>query len=93
MSFGAGHIMDMIQTLKNNKRTRKTRFDKDAEKLGETYGEFVDHKKMTPEEFAAFQVRFKEQKRKERKRFLWVFGSIMLVIIIVLYYLLFVYNW
>ncbi|GAB5399869.1 MAG: hypothetical protein Aureis2KO_14540 [Aureisphaera sp.] len=89
MGFGAGHILDMINSLKNNKRSRQSMFEKDASGMGKTYGEFVDHKKMSEEELEAFRSKFIQQQQKEKRKKLLVFGILMILVIAFFGYVLF----
>ena len=53
MGFG-GSALAMIQTLKNNVKqlaSRNKYFDKKTDSQS-VYGKFIDHKKMSPKEFA-----------------------------------------
>ncbi|PVW14713.1 hypothetical protein DDV96_09360 [Marixanthomonas spongiae] len=79
----------MIQTLKNNRRDRITKFDKGVDEASPMYGKFVDHKKMSPEAFADFQQKLKETNRKNRRRLFITFGTVMVVIIAIIIYFLF----
>lgn len=58
MGFG-GSVAAMITSLKNNKRERKTRFDKDMGQVDRK--PFVDHKKSSPEQLAALRERIKQE--------------------------------
>jgi hypothetical protein len=87
--FGAGFVMDMIQTLKNNRRDHKTLFDKDVDIHYPKYGKIVDYKKMSPAQFEAFKQKLKENELRRQKHLAVVFGSILLVIICALIYFLF----
>ncbi|MAY23578.1 MAG: hypothetical protein CMC74_12420 [Flavobacteriaceae bacterium] len=91
MGFG-GSVAAMIASLKNNKRDRTTLYDKDKKgknASGSSYGAFVDHKKMSPEEFKAFQQKLKEKKKAETKRQLILFGVIVLVVVAFVSYFLY----
>ena len=61
---GAGHAQGMTTSLKNNKRNRKTTFDKDVLEYKEGYGKLVEHKKMTPEEFLKFKEKLQNEEIK-----------------------------
>ncbi len=89
MSYGAGHIFAMIASLKNNKRNRKSLFDKDVASPNENYGKIVDYKKMSPAQFTAFKQKLKEAELDRQKRLAMLFGSAMLVIIGLVIYFLF----
>tara|TARA_R110000765_G_scaffold252124_2_gene353443 strand:+ start:309 stop:575 length:267 start_codon:yes stop_codon:yes gene_type:complete len=88
MGFG-GAVSAMLTTLKNNKRERKTRFDISTNNSGKNFKPFVDHKKSTPEGLKAIRLRLKaEQKAKNKKIAIW-FGSAIILILILLFFLLF----
>ena len=77
-------IQTMITSLKNNKRNRKTAFDKKIASGG--FGEFVDHKKMKTYEFAEFQKKMFKQKRIQKKKRIQFY--IITLIIVILFILL-----
>ncbi|WP_347374645.1 hypothetical protein [Aequorivita sp. Q41] len=89
MSYGAGHVFAMIASLKNNKRNRKSLFEKNVNKYNGGYGKIIDYKKFSPAQFAAFKQKLKENELRRQKRLAIVFGSVMLLIIGVLIYFLF----
>lgn len=91
MSGGAGHIFSMIASLKHNKRNRKNLFDKDVDEHNENYGKIIDYKKMSPEQFEAFKRKLRQKEIERQKRLTIVFGSVMIVIVAALVYLLFFY--
>jgi hypothetical protein len=91
MSGGAGHIFSMIASLKHNKRNRKNLFDKDVDEHNENYGKIIDYKKMSPEQFEAFKRKLRQKEVERQKRLTIVFGSVMVVIVAALVYLLFFY--
>jgi len=65
MGFG-GSAAAMIQSLRNNKKqlaTRERYFDKNKKQSNASYGEFVDHKKMSPYEFKSFQKQIRADER------------------------------
>jgi hypothetical protein len=71
MGFG-GSAAAMMQSIKLNKaqlKSSKSYFDKDKS-YAKAYGDFVDHKKMTPAQFEAFKSKLK--KRGKRKP--WAFN-------------------
>lgn len=75
----------MILALKNNKRTKRNQFDKNKIGKGNSYGDFVDHRKMNTYEYAAFQKKvFKEKRRREHKYYLVIFITVIGVVIILL---------
>ncbi|WP_435579439.1 hypothetical protein [Gilvibacter sp.] len=88
MSFGV--IQAMVTSLKNNKRNRKTRFDKKESLNSSTYGKFEDYKKFNPAQMAAFQKKVKEARRKLFLKQLFVFSVIFSVIVGFFYYMMFV---
>ncbi len=93
MGFG-GSAAAMIQTIRNNANQlakRKNYFEKDvASKYGSST-KVVDHKKMSPAQFAAFKQKLKENELRRQKNLAFVFGSAMLVIVSGLIYFLFYY--
>ncbi|HBY66992.1 MAG: hypothetical protein CMC07_04585 [Flavobacteriaceae bacterium] len=93
MGFG-GSALAMMQTLKNNAKQlakRKRYFDKNKASYS-TYGKFVDHKKMSPEQFATFQKQLKENNANNRRRLLLVFSAVMLLILAVIIYFLYFFE-
>lgn len=91
MSFG-GSVHAMITTLKNNKRTRETLFEKDIIENNSAYGKFSDTKKMSPLEFKKFQVKLFEERKRSRRKFLIVYSIIMIVVLSLIVYLLFFFK-
>lgn len=43
-----GNAQSMITSLKNNKRDRKNKFEKDITESNGNYGKIIDHKKCLP---------------------------------------------
>ncbi|PQB04594.1 hypothetical protein [Aureitalea marina] len=62
-----GFVNGMITSLKNNKRERTTAFDKEKKRFNPTYGDFVDHKKMSPREFQRFRKRLEMGRQKSER--------------------------
>lgn len=86
MGFG-GSVAAMLTSLKNNKRDRKTAFDKETGKMRSTYGKFVDHKKLSAEDFAAFKLKMVKQKRRSRIVLLvQIFISICITLGLIIYF-------
>lgn len=76
-------IQAMILALKNNKRNRRTAFDKKAANQRSSFGELINHKKMTTYEFAAFQKKvYKEKSLQKRRRIILILITIVTVILI-----------
>ncbi len=61
---GSGHIFAMIASLKNNKRNRKTLFDKHIDEYDGNCGKIIDYKKMSSSQFKTFKEKLKENERK-----------------------------
>ncbi len=91
MGFG-GSVHSMITSLKNNKRSRKTIFEKDIIENNGAYSKFTDSKKMSPIEFKIFQEKLKENRRNSRRRFLIVFTVSLTLVLAVLIYFLFYFK-
>jgi len=89
MSFG-GSVAAMILSLKSNKRTRISMFEKDVDKYQKMYGQFTDHKKMSPQAFALFKKRLKLQEQARKHRLYLIFASVMFVVVGIGIYYLFV---
>ncbi len=64
--FGAGFVMDMIQSLKNNKRNRITKFDKEVDKHTSIYGKLKDHKKNEPQRIYHFSRKIKSKQQTKQ---------------------------
>ncbi len=80
----SGSAAAMIQSLRNNKKQlaqRDSYFDKNKKRSKGSYGEFVDHKKMSPYEFKLFQKKLKANELSRQRRVITIFGLIMVVII------------
>ena len=76
-------IQSMILTLKNNKRNKRVHFDKNKTHQKSSFGDFVDHKKMKTYEYAAFQKKvFEDKRRQKRKYYLIIFLTVIGVVII-----------
>lgn len=88
MSFG-GSVAAMIQSLKANKRTRTTMFEKDFEKQQTIYGKFQDHKKMSSQAFELYRKRLQLEEQNSQRKFYITFGIVMLVFLSVGIYFLF----
>lgn len=91
MGFG-GSVHSMITSLKNNKRSRKSIFEKDIIENNGAYTKFTDTKKLSPLDFKKFQETLKEERRKSRRRFLILFSVCMALILAVVVYLLFFFT-
>ena len=82
MGFG-GATSAMITSLKNNKRTRKSFYEKkydDTSLL--TVRKFKDHKKITPTARKAIRERLQRQKRVRTLKVYGLSGLIMLVLLL-----------
>jgi len=90
MGFG-GSVAAMIQSLKANKRTRVSMFEKDVDKHQKMYGQFTDHKKMSPKAFTLFKKRLELQEQARKRKLYLVFGSVMLIFFVFGIYFLFYY--
>lgn len=88
MLFG-GNAQSMITSLKNNKRSRKNKFEKDITETNDNFGKIVDYKKMSPEQFETFKLKLKKNELRRQKNLAIVFGGLMLVIVSILIYFLF----
>lgn len=67
MGFG-GSVAAMIASIKANdaQRAKRRASYKDGTYTKASYGEFVDHKKMSPTDFAAFKQKLHKEKRAEQ---------------------------
>ncbi|KXO00001.1 hypothetical protein LS48_05850 [Aequorivita aquimaris] len=93
MGFG-GSALAMAQTLRNNAKQlakRNNYFEKDVPSKFGTSTKIVDYKKMSPAQFEAFKQKLRQKEIERQKRLTIVFGSVMVVIIAALVYLLFFY--
>lgn len=91
MGFG-GSAAAMVQSIRNNAKqlTKQNRyFEKDVASKYEASTKIIDYKKMSPAQFEAFKQRLKENELHRQKRLAIIFGSVMLIIIGGLVYLLF----
>jgi len=91
MSF-LSNFQPFMTSLKNNKRKRKTVFEKDIYENNQAYSKFVDTKKMTPVEFKRFQKNLKETNRKRERKIYLIFGALMTLVIGVILYFLFYFT-
>ncbi len=83
-------IEGMQASLRNNKRDRKSIFDNKKEITDATFGEFIDHKKMTEYEFHEFQKKLKKENAERQKKFLIKsILSVSLFIAVAIYFLFF----
>lgn len=89
MGFG-GSAVAMIQSIRSNKNQLSKRegyFDKKNQSTS-AYGDFKDHKKMSPAQFAAFQKKTREEaKRLQRKQYVILSITMSLLISGILYIL------
>lgn len=77
-------IQAMILALKNNKRNRRSPFDK-KNIARSSFGEFVDYKELKTYEYAAFQKKlFKEKTRQKRRRIVLYIVTAVLVVLLLL---------
>jgi len=84
-------IQGMLASIKNNKRKRKSVFNKKEEKIDATYSKFDDHKKMTTYEFHEFQKKIKNENAQRQQKFiLKSAAAIFLLLAIVIYLLYFI---
>ncbi|PHR12356.1 MAG: hypothetical protein COA40_08850 [Aequorivita sp.] len=93
MGFG-GSALAMAQTLRNNAKQLvklDKYFEKDITPSNSSYGKIIDYKKMSPEQFEAFKQKLRQKEIERQKRLTIVFGSVMIVIVAALVYLLFFY--
>lgn len=90
MSFGV--VQSMIITLRNNKRSRTTLFEKDIIEDNGAYGKFKDTKKMSPLEFKKFQAKLLEDRKRSRRKFLIVYSAVMVVVVTLIVYFLFYFK-
>jgi len=88
MSFG-GSVLAMITSLKNNKRSRTSIFEKEILENKSNYSDFVDHKKMSPQELQKFRSALVAKRQKEQKKLLIIFTSIIVLVFAVVVYFLF----
>lgn len=91
MGFG-GSVHAMITSLKNNKRTRTTLFEKDIIEDNGAYGKFKNTKEMSPLEFNKFQAKLLENRKRSRRKFLIVYSAVMVVVVTLIIYFLFYYK-
>jgi len=86
-------IQAMNQSIKFNrqqKRKRKTMYDRDRKISNGTYGQFEDHKKMKGHVFAEFQKeQFAKRKRDRKQRIMIRFMAVLITLGIVVTFLLF----
>ncbi len=84
MSWGAGHVMDMLVRLKNNELARSYGSGKYLKTkilykdISRRKGIF-DYKKATPEQLAAVRARLRKYNRRQR-RIQWVILIALLLI-------------
>jgi len=88
MGFG-GSVLAMITSLKNNKRSRTSMFEKEILENKGNYGDFIDHKKMSSQELKKFRATLIAKRQKEQKKLLILFTSIMILVFAVVVYFLF----
>lgn len=60
---GEGSMMHAIISLKNNRRTKKSRLEKFVNTTSNGHDEFVDHIKATPEQLAAIRQRLQAENK------------------------------
>lgn len=80
-----GSTQAMIQSIRANRAQLKSQnqkgyFEKDVDNV-ESYGKFEDHKKMTPEQFAAFKAQVKQREAENTKRLAITFGIAVVIIV------------
>ncbi len=88
MSFG-GSVSAMITSLKNNKRSRKSTFDKlkAYEKVTVTKVEFENT--ATPEQLKEIRVRLQKENKRNRIITLTIISSIVIILFLVFNYVKF----
>jgi len=82
-------IQGMQASLRNNKRERKSLFDKNKSNVKSKLEKYPDQKKMTAYEFHEFQKKIKNENSIRQKKFLIKSGLSIVVLISVVIYLLF----
>ena len=85
-------IQGMIASIKANKRKRKSVFDDKKERIDATYGDFLDHTKMTSSEFKKFQIKLKRENQIRQQKFLIKSIISIIVLILIAVYFLFFFN-
>lgn len=85
-------IQGMLASYKNNKRDRKSVFNKKGTKIDATYGEFKDHKKMTAYEFQEFQKKIKKENKLRHRKFIIKSALAILLLITITAYLLYFFE-
>lgn len=93
MGFG-GSAAAMVQSICNNAKQlakRNKYFEKKVVSKHGTSTKIIDYKKMSSAQFDIFKQKLKEKEMQRQKRLMIVFGSVMLVIISVLIYLVFLH--
>ena len=85
--MSSGSIQAMITSLKNNKRSRKTRFDKKHSLSNDAYNKFVDHTEMTTHEFAEFQKKLFKEKAQYKRKIRIIMTIILSYIVYFLYFM------
>ena len=94
MGFG-GPAAVMVQSIRNNAQllaTRNNYFENGVAKKYGTSTNIIDHKKLSPAQFEAFKHKLKESELRSQKTLAMIFGSVILVTISGLAYLLFFYS-
>ncbi len=86
------NFQPFLVSLKSNMRKRTTVFEKDVIENNGAYSKFTDTKKMSPLEFKRFREKLLEERKQSRKRFLIVFGSVMVLVLAALVYFLFYFS-
>jgi len=95
MSSGAGHILDMINRMKQNKELRTSKRDNLKEnylKFGNSAGMYnkLYRKPLTEEELAQIKIKYAEQAKVQRKKDIIVYLSIIAIVILILCFFIFI---
>ncbi|QLE00848.1 hypothetical protein HX109_04430 [Galbibacter sp. BG1] len=94
MAFGAGHVLDMINRMKQNRAQRpsqKAKFDTKNTGYSRTDFKCPKYVELSPEKLKAFQLKIRTQAHREKRKehiLFAAFGFIGLVLLLLLYIIL-----
>jgi hypothetical protein len=95
MSFGAGHIMDMINRMKQNRSMRQSgKFKDNREAINATAKSYQkpEFKKVSKEELEAIKTKIQSQAAEERKKKIRFYIGVTISFVILFTILLIIIN-
>lgn len=81
---GEGSMLHAIITMRNNRRNRKSKFER-LKNTSNTREKFVDYKKASPELLRNIRIQLQKENKKQLKKAVILTGLVMLIVFILTY--------